>query len=123
MPAILPTEDASFPAILRVEGGSLNEIGSFFCSNLGDSALPPGSIILLGSLTNLMSEGLAKYVERTVNEVRRFNSMFKGSVTVMPFAPPPLCGISDPETVRSLFDLSLWLDSTPGTVFLSTMLL
>ncbi len=54
------------------------------------------------------------YIERAVNEVRRFNSMFKGSVTVLPFAPPPLCGISDPETIRSLFDLSLWLDSTPG---------
>jgi hypothetical protein len=40
--------------------------------------------------------------------------MFKGSVTAVPFAPPPLCGIPDPETVRSLFDLTHWLDSTPG---------
>jgi hypothetical protein len=29
-------------------------------------------------------------------------------------SPPSLCGISDPETIRSLFDLSHWLDSTPG---------
>jgi hypothetical protein len=114
MPAILPTEDASCPAILRVEGGSLNEIGSFFCNTLSDLALPPGSILLLGSLTNLMTEGLLMYIERAVNEVRRFNAMFKGAVTVLPFAPPPLCGISDPETIRSLFDLSHWLDSTPG---------
>ncbi len=113
LPAILPTDDASCPAILRVEGGSLNEIGSFFCTTLGELALPPGSIILLGSLTNLMTEGLPMYIERAVNEVQRFNSMFQGTVTVLPFAPPPLCGISDPETIRSLFDLSLWLDSTP----------
>ncbi len=116
LPAILPTQYASCPAILRVEGGSLNEIGSFFCTTLSDLALPPGSILLLGSLTNLMAEGLIMYIERAVNEVRRFNAMFKGAVTVLPFAPPPLCGISDPETIRSLFDLSHWLDSTPGTV-------
>jgi hypothetical protein len=68
-----------------------------------------------------MTEGLPMYIERAVNEVQRFNSMFKGTVTVLPFAPPPLCGISDPETIRSLFDLSLWLDSTPGyTVWPST---
>jgi len=114
MPAILPTEDASCTAILRVEGGSLNEIGSFFCHTLSDLSLPPGSILLLGSLTNLMSEGLVMYTERVVNEVRRFNAMFKGAATVVPFAPPPLCGISDPETIRSLFDLTHWLDSTPG---------
>ncbi len=64
MPAILPTEDASCPAILRVEGGPLNEIGSFFCNTLSDLSLPPGSILLLGSLTNLMSEGLVMYIER-----------------------------------------------------------
>jgi hypothetical protein len=61
-----------------------------------------------------MTEGLIMYIERDVNAVRRFNAMFKGAVTVLPFAPPPLCGISDPETIRSLFDLSHWLDSTPG---------
>jgi len=53
------------------------------------------------------------YIERSVNEVRRFSAMFKNSVTVIPIAPPPLCGIPDAETVRSLYDYTLWLDGLP----------
>jgi uncharacterized membrane protein YgcG len=64
-------------------------------------------------MSNLRDEGLVKYVERSTNEVRRFTSMFKGSVTCIPIAPPPLCGIPDAETVRSLYDYSLWLDGLP----------
>ncbi|MFO0007169.1 MAG: hypothetical protein ACK559_39255, partial [bacterium] len=62
----------------------------------------------------LHTEGLANYAGETINAVRRFNSMFKGKIVTLPVAPPPLCGIPDPDTVRSLFDLSLWLDSTPS---------
>ena len=34
-----------------------------------------------------------------------------GGVTVVPFAPMPLCGLSDPAAIRALYDLTLWLDS------------
>jgi hypothetical protein len=40
--------------------------------------------------------------------------LFKGKTTTLPVAPTPLCGIPDPDSVRSLFDLTLWLDSTPN---------
>jgi hypothetical protein len=50
-------------------------------------------------MSNLREEGLVKYVERSINEVRRFSSMFKNAVTVIPIAPPPLCGIPDADTV------------------------
>ncbi len=52
------------------------------------------------------------YIERSVNEVHRFSAMFKNSVSVIPIAPP-LCGIPDAETVQSLYDYTLWLDSLP----------
>jgi hypothetical protein len=58
-------------------------------------------------------EGLAKCIERSVNEVRRFSAMFKNTVSSIPLAPPPLCGIPDADTVRSLYDYTLWLDSLP----------
>ena len=41
------------------------------------------------SLSNLREEGLAMYVERSMNEVRRFTSMFKSTVNCIPIAPPP----------------------------------
>jgi hypothetical protein len=70
------------------------------------------------SLSNLREEGLAMYVERSMNEVRRFTSMFKSTVNCIPIAPPPLCGIPDSDTVRSLYDYTLWLDSLPDYGFL-----
>ncbi len=77
----------------------------------------PGSIILFSSLSHLHTEGLALNTPvnaSTLSVVRRFNSMFKGKTTTLPIAPTPLCGIPDPDSVRSLFDFTLWLDSTPN---------
>ena len=39
--------------------------------------------------------------------------MFKNTVSCISIAPPPLCGIPDADTVRSLYDYTLWLDSLP----------
>ncbi len=41
---------------------------------------------------------MVKYVESSINEVRRFSSMFRNSVTCIPIALPP-CGIPDADTV------------------------
>ena len=119
MPAVLPSSESRCPAIIRIEGGYLNELGNTFCNLLDDFAMPPGSIMLHCSLSNLRNEGLAKYIERSLNEVRRFTSMFKHTVTCIPIAPPPLCGIPDADTVRSLYDYTLWLDSLPDYGLLS----
>ncbi len=113
MPAVLPSSESRCPAIIRIEGGSLNELGKNFCSILGDFALPPVSVMIHCSLSNLRIEGLATYIERSINEVRRFSSMFKNTISCIPIAPPPLCGIPDADTVRSLYDYTLWLDSLP----------
>jgi hypothetical protein len=78
MPAVLPSVNSLCPAIIRVEGGLLWEIGDAFCNLYSDFALPVGSIILIGSLSHLLLEGLAKYTKRVVNEVKRFSSMFRG---------------------------------------------
>jgi hypothetical protein len=64
-------------------------LGNNFCNLLNDFAMPPGSLMLHCSLSNLRNEGLAMYIERSVNEVRRFSAMFKNSVTVIPICPPP----------------------------------
>jgi hypothetical protein len=114
MPALIPIENKTCPAILRVEGGDLQEICNNFCRILSEFALPPGSIILFSSMSHLHTEGLVNYTAECINVVRRFNSMFKDKCVTIPIAPTPLCGILDADCVRNLFDLTLWLDSTPG---------
>jgi len=96
MPAVLPSSESRCPAIIRIEGGSLNELGKNFCNVLGDFALPPGSVMIHCSLSNLRIEGLATYIERSINEVRRFSSMFKNTISCIPIAPPPCAGFQTP---------------------------
>jgi hypothetical protein len=50
-PAALPSLDGKCPAIIRVEGGLLSELGDFFYSLLKDFTLPEGSVLMIGSLS------------------------------------------------------------------------
>ncbi len=60
-PAALPSIGERCPAIIRVECGLLSELGYLFFSMLRDFTLPEGSVLLIGSLTHLMEEGLVGY--------------------------------------------------------------
>ncbi len=64
-PAALPSLDGKCPAIIHVEGGLLSELGDFFYSLLKDFTLPEGSVLLIGSLSHLMEEGLVGYAKGT----------------------------------------------------------
>jgi hypothetical protein len=111
---IIPSVQGCCPAIIRMEDGSLGELGDSLCTLLGDFALPEGTIIAIASLSHLQRVGLAVYADKLVSECRRFRAMFKGQVTTVPFTPMPLCGSSDPNLIRLLMDLSLYLDSFRG---------
>ncbi len=49
------------------------------------------------------------YSKWLVTEFIRFSKMFKYTVHVVPFLPPPLCGTNDPELIRSILDLIVYL--------------
>ncbi len=88
-PACLPSRDDLCPAIIRVEGGLLCELGDLFFSLQKDFTLPEGSVLLIGSLTHLMEEGLVGYAMKLGAEFRRFSKLFDYTVHVVPFLPPP----------------------------------
>jgi hypothetical protein len=77
--------------------------------SLANALIAPRRSLTAGSQLGLESS----------REVRRFTSIFKHTVTCIPIAPPPLCGIPDGDTVRSLYDYTLWLDSLPDYGLLS----
>jgi hypothetical protein len=110
MPPILPSKDGKCPVILRVEGGLLREIGTYFLDRLQDYAVPEGGVIVIGSVTHLMEEGRVGYTKALVTETIRFTKCFKGNVHVVPFLPPPLGGTNDPELIRSMLDILFWME-------------
>jgi hypothetical protein len=109
-PAILPGRDESCPIVFRVEGGLLREIGIAFLNMLGDFSIPEGSVIVIGSLSHLMEEGRVGYSKGLVTEYIRFSKAFKNTVHVVPFLPPPICGTNDPELLRAMMDISVWIE-------------
>jgi len=110
MPASLPSKSDLCPAIIRVEGGLLCELGDLFFSLLKDFTLPEGSVLLIGSLTHLMEEGLVGYARKMGAEFRRFSKLFDYTVHVVPFLPPPLGGTNDPDLVSNSYHIMTWLE-------------
>jgi hypothetical protein len=109
-PAALPSLDGKCPAIIRVEGGLLSELGDFFYSLLKDFTLPEGSVLMIGSLSHLMEEGLVGYAKGLGTEIRRFSKLFCFTVHVIPFIPPPYCGTNDPDLISNMVHITTWLE-------------
>jgi hypothetical protein len=110
MPAAMPSLDEKCPAIIRVEGALLSELGDIFYALLRDFTLPEGSILLIGSLSHLMEEGLVGYAKSLGAEFRRFSKLFDFTVHVIPFIPPPAGGTNDPDLVTNLIHITTWLE-------------
>jgi hypothetical protein len=103
------------PVLIRVEGGWLSEIGDAFVASLGDNCtghqVPEGSFVLLGSLSDLMSQGPQGHAKSLCAEVQRLNGLFHNSVSVVPFLPIPLYGTNSTSLVMGIVDVTEWLDS------------
>jgi hypothetical protein len=74
--------------------------------------LPEGSVLLIGSVSHLMEEGLVGYVKCLGAEFRRFSKLFDFTVHVIPFIPPPVGGTNDPDLVSNLIHITTWLEKT-----------
>jgi hypothetical protein len=114
---VLKMSENNCPVIIRVEGGWLSEIGYAFVSSLGDNFtghhVPEGSVVLLGSLSDQMSQGPQGHAKSLCAEVRRLNGLFQfhNTVTVVPFIPIPLYGTNSSSLVMGMVDITEWLDS------------
>jgi len=75
-----------------------------------DFTLPEGSVLLIGSLSHLMEEGLVGYAKSLGAEYRRFSKLFDYMVHIIPFVPPPHGGTNDPDLVTNLYHITNWLD-------------
>jgi hypothetical protein len=104
-------EGKKCPIVVRVEGRWLHEIGDAFLELMDEHTLPEGSVILLGSLSDLMNQGAAGHAKALCREVRRFSGLFQGSATVVPFIPPPIFGTNDTSLIMGISDVTNWLDS------------
>ncbi len=118
-PGVLPTATGNCVAIVGIEHGSMKELADLLISIVPDS-LPFGTIILIGSLTQLQGEGLQGYANSGIRITRKLEGTFSGSTSVV-FIPPPLGGCGNPMLVRAIVDGCKWLSKMPGYPMQKTM--
>ena len=107
------TADKQCLKIIRVENASLWDLHNYFRDFIWDRdlALPVGSCILLGSASHLGNVGPSLYAEELVQIRQRFNTIFDGTVFLIPCPPMMVDGSSDPTLVRAILEIAAWLRS------------
>ncbi len=109
-PAALPAAGAGdCVKIIRVESGTLNDLKNLFLSVVSGFWIPPGSIVLVGSLTELVTTGLAGYLNELVNLCEAFKKKFGSVLQVVPFVPMLMGGLNCAFGLRSVAKLAAWL--------------
>jgi len=112
-PASLPSDNTGPKCIkiLRIEGGRLGELADKMMSITAGWHIPPGSLILIGSLSHLAETGFAAYASDLCNAVAKLSVHFRGSISVAP-APFSLAeDTEDSHLIRSIYDLYGWVSS------------
>jgi hypothetical protein len=111
--ASLPAKDGKdCIRVLRVEDGSLREITGEFVSAVGKKRIPAGSVVLLGSLSQLEKDGTAQYIEDW-HGCRKWIKDDLGDLMVLPLIPIPVAAVTDRATIRSMLEFFAWFEDMP----------
>ncbi len=96
-PVLPPVGDGRCVVIMRVEDCELRELEGVFYDRFKNyskphGVLPPGSVILVGSMAHLSRSGLNSYAPMLVETLTRIAGKIVPGITVMPYVPVPIGG-------------------------------
>ena len=128
-PVVLVITDQNFPAVLysgdggacigvvRVEFGSIRDIGFLVGDLLDGVRLPQGSVVLIGSVSDLARQGVSGYTEELTRSIRILREkQVKLGVQVQVSALPPvlLGGVNSFNLLRSIVEVEAWAEKLEG---------
>jgi hypothetical protein len=100
-PAVLPVETSEQCfKIFRIENGSISSMVEKLLKDIGNRRIPPGSIVLIGSISHLADVGLSAYIEDLIEAERKIKASLSKDVKVGPLPPTTLTGIAVPSVIR-----------------------
>ncbi len=112
-PPVLPADgDGDCLAIIQIENGDLSGLVAAFLDLVTGYDLPVGSVVLLSSAAQLLRIGPAAYSEEVVRACFRIREAYGGTVSSLHGIPIFTDRMSNPELIRSLLDIELWLGDT-----------
>jgi hypothetical protein len=111
-PALLPVSSSQqCLKILRIEGGSLQDLEAEFNKRIGNRRVMPGSLILVLSPAHLSSVGITAYINDFVDMAAALTRRHGREVKVGPLPPVLLAGCHHSTVVRELFEFMAWASS------------
>jgi hypothetical protein len=121
-PVVLVVTDQNFPAalfsedsgdcigIVRVEFGSIKEIGFVIGDMLDGVMLPDRSVILVGSVSDLDRQGVIGYAEELARTIRIAKEKQGGKVHVSAVPSVLLAGVNSFKLLRDILEIEFWIE-------------
>ncbi len=114
-PVLFSEDNGACIGILRMEYGSVKELGFAVGDMLHGVSLPQGSVILVGSTTDLAQQGIVGYTDELARTLRILKEKLGGRVEVVALPPVPLGGINSFATLRAVVEVEHWAERLEGT--------
>jgi hypothetical protein len=125
-PVVLVASDQNFPpvlfskdndpcvGILRIEYGTAKELGFAVGDMLHGISLPAGSVILVGSTSDLSRQGIGGYTDELARSLRVLKDKQGGKVKVIALPPVLLGGINSFRLLRLIVEVEHWAERLEG---------
>jgi len=125
-PLVLVATDQNFPAtmfskdkkqciaVMRLEFGTMKEIGFAVSDLLGGLDLAEGSIVLVGSVSDLDAQGVSGYSEELGRTIRILREKLGPHVKVTAAPPVLIGGVNSERLVRAIIEAESWLEGLEG---------
>ncbi len=125
-PVVLVASDQNFPpvlfskdndpcvGILRIEYGTAKELGFAVGDMLHGISLPAGSVILVGSTSDLSRQGIGGYTDELARSLRVLKDKQGGKVKVVALPPVLLGGINSFRLLRLVVEVEHWAERLEG---------
>jgi hypothetical protein len=116
-PLLPPIGDSRCAVIILVEDCEIRELEDVLYDRFKNfskphGVLPPGSVILVGSLAHLSRAGLNSYAPMMVETLTKRAGKMGPGINVLPYIPVPIGGVGSDTLVRDMIDLDCWIVSS-----------
>ena len=110
-PAVLYSEDKEqCIGVVRAEHGTIREIGFMVTDMLDGVTLAPGSVILVGSVSDLAKQGVSGYSEELARTVRILREKLGPNAQVGIVPPILLGGVNSFNLLRGIVEVETWVE-------------
>jgi hypothetical protein len=100
---------------MRVEHGTMKEIGFAVVDMLDGVEVPMGSIILLGSVSDFDSQGVSRYSVELARTMRSLSEKIGNSVQVLAIPPLLLGRVNSLQLLRAIIETEFWAEGLEGS--------